>query len=167
MYLFIYFWYVGCSLLRAGFLWLRRAGATLRCGARASHCGGFSCCGARALGTWASVVTALRLSSCGMRAPECASFSSCGSWALEHRLSSCSARAELLRGMWDPPGPGIKPVSPALAGGLLTTAPPGKPSTTVLKMLIIVILNSIFDNYNIYVISESNSDALSIQTVFV
>ena len=29
---------------------------TLRCGARASHCGGFSCCGARALGARASVV---------------------------------------------------------------------------------------------------------------
>ena len=29
--------------------------------------------------------------------------------------------------MWDPPGPGLEPVSPALAGGLLTTAPPGKP----------------------------------------
>ena len=44
---------VGSSLLCAGFLWLRLAGATLRCGARASHCGGFSCCGARTLGTWA------------------------------------------------------------------------------------------------------------------
>ena len=33
---------VGSSLLCAGFLWLQRAGATLRCGARASHCGGFS-----------------------------------------------------------------------------------------------------------------------------
>ena len=32
------------------FLWLRRAGAALRCGAWASHCAGFSCCGARALG---------------------------------------------------------------------------------------------------------------------
>ena len=30
--------------------------------------------------------------------------------------------------MWDLPGPGIKPVSPALAGGFLTTAPPGKPT---------------------------------------
>ena len=29
--------------------------------------------------------------------------------------------------MWDLPGPGFKPVSPALAGGFLTTAPPGKP----------------------------------------
>ena len=28
--------------------------------------------------------------------------------------------------MWDLPRPGIDPVSPALAGGFLTTAPPGK-----------------------------------------
>ena len=28
---------------------------------------------------------------------------------------------------WDPPGPGHEPVSPALAGGLSTTVPPGKP----------------------------------------
>ena len=28
--------------------------------------------------------------------------------------------------MWDLPGPGIKPVSPALAGGFSTTVPPGK-----------------------------------------
>ena len=28
--------------------------------------------------------------------------------------------------MWDLPGPGLKPVFPALAGGFLTTAPPGK-----------------------------------------
>ena len=33
----------------------------------------------------------------------------------------------LLRGMWDIPGPGLEPVSPALAGRFLTTAPPGKP----------------------------------------
>ena len=55
-------------------------------------------------------------------------FSSCGTRALECRLSSCGTRAELLRGMWDLPGPGLEPVSPALAGGLLTTAPPGKPA---------------------------------------
>ena len=29
--------------------------------------------------------------------------------------------------MWDLPGPELEPVSPALAGGFLTTAPPGKP----------------------------------------
>ena len=28
--------------------------------------------------------------------------------------------------MWDFPGPGLEPVSPALAGGFLTSAPPGK-----------------------------------------
>ena len=43
------------------------------------------------------------------------------------RLSSCGAWAQLLRGMWDPPRPGLEPVSPALAGRLSTTAPPGKP----------------------------------------
>ena len=32
--------------------------------------------------------------------------------------------------MWDLPGPGLEPVSPALAGGFLTTAPPGKPHVT-------------------------------------
>ena len=52
--------------------------------------------------------------------------SSCGSQALECRLSSCGARAQLLCGMWDLPRPGLEPVSPALAGGFLTTAPPGK-----------------------------------------
>ena len=28
--------------------------------------------------------------------------------------------------MWDLPGPGLEPVSPALAGGFLTTVSPGK-----------------------------------------
>ena len=50
------------------------------CGARASHCGGFSCCGAQALGARDSVVVACGLSSCVSR-------------ALEHRFSSCGARA--------------------------------------------------------------------------
>ena len=44
-----------------------------------------------------------------------------------HRLSSCGSWAQLLRGMWDLPRPGLEPVSPALAGRLSTTAPPGKP----------------------------------------
>ena len=57
----------------------------------------------------------------------CVGFSSCGTWALERRLRSCGARAELLHGMWDLPGPGLEPVSPALAGGFLTTVPPRKP----------------------------------------
>ena len=44
------------------------------------------------------------------------------------RLSSCGSRAQLLSGMWDLPRPELEPVSPALAGRLSTTAPPGKPS---------------------------------------
>ena len=43
------------------------------------------------------------------------------------RLSNCGSRAQSLHGMWDPPIPGLEPVSPALAGRLSTTAPPGKP----------------------------------------
>ena len=65
-------------------------------------------------GVWDSVVAAHGLSSCRPR-------------ALEHRLSSCGARALLLRSMWDLPGPGLEPGSTALAGGFLTTVPPGKP----------------------------------------
>ena len=48
------------------------------------------------------------------------------------RLSSCGSRAQLLRGMWDLPRPGLEPVSPALAGRLSTTAPPGKPTKRIL-----------------------------------
>ena len=43
------------------------------------------------------------------------------------RLSSCGSRAQLLRGMWDLPRPGLEPVTSALAGRFSTTAPPGKP----------------------------------------
>ena len=57
----------------------------------------------------------------------CTGFSNCGTRALERRLSSYGAWAQLLHGMWDLPGPGLKPLSPALAGRFLTTAPPEKP----------------------------------------
>ena len=49
------------------------------------------------------------------------------------RLSICGSRAQLLRGMWDLPRPGLEPVSPALAGRLSTTAPPGKPAAWFLS----------------------------------
>ena len=49
------------------------------------------------------------------------------------RLSSCGSWAQLLCGMWDLPGPGLEPVSPALAGGFSTTAPPGKPRICIFK----------------------------------
>ena len=50
------------------FLWLWLAGAALRCHLLASRCSGFSCCGAQALGTQASVGAACGLSSRGTRA---------------------------------------------------------------------------------------------------
>ena len=81
-------------------------------------------------------------------------FSSCGEWGplfitvcgpltvaaslvAEHRLqtrklSNCGSRAQLLCGTRDLPRPGLEPVSPALAGGLSTTAPPGKPKSQFL-----------------------------------
>ena len=43
------------------------------------------------------------------------------------RLSSCGLRAQLLHSTGDLPRPGLEPVSPASAGRLPTTAPPGKP----------------------------------------
>ena len=76
------------------------------------------------------------LSSCGKRGPLFIAvrrpLTVATSPTAEHRLqtrrlSSCGSRAQSLRGMWDPPGPGLEPVSPALAGRFLTTAPPGKP----------------------------------------
>ena len=51
------------------------------------------------------------------------------------RLSSCGSRAQLLRGTWDLPRPGLEPVCPALAGRLSTTAPPGKPCLFVLILV--------------------------------
>ena len=98
-----------------------------------SHCGGFSGCGAQALGAWASVLAALGLSRCGACTLELVGFSSCdgqvsgcGLQVLERRLGSCGAVAYLLCGMWNCPGPGIKPMFSALVGGFLSTAPPGK-----------------------------------------
>ena len=75
-------------------------------------------------------------SSCGERGPLFIAvrgpLTVVASLVVEHRLqtrrlSSCGSRAQLLCSMWDLPAPGLEPMSPALAGGFLTTAPPGKP----------------------------------------
>ena len=71
---------------------------------QASHYGGFSRSGALALGTWASV-------------------------AAVRGLSSRGAQVQLLRSVWNLPGPVIEPVSiqfywPALQGGFLSAVPP-------------------------------------------
>ena len=51
--------------------------------------------------------------------------------------------------MWDLPGPGLEPISPALAGGFLTTAPPGKFKerfTDQIRKLFKMIKNSFFSS---------------------
>ena len=82
-------------------------------------------------------------SSCGKRGPPFIAvrgpLTIAASLVAEHRLqtrslSSCGSRAQLLRGVWDPPRPGLEPVSPALAGRLSTTAPPGKPMMVYLNV---------------------------------
>ena len=77
-------------------------GLVFGCDAQASHRADFTGSRAHALGSY-------------------------GSQALEHRLDGCGTRAQLLRGMWNLPGSGFEPVSPALASGFFTTEPPGKP----------------------------------------
>ena len=54
-------------------------------------------------------------------------FSSCCSWALEHRLSSCGARAYFLCDMWNLPRSGTELVPPSLAGRISATGLLGKP----------------------------------------
>ena len=49
------------------------------------------------------------------------------------RLSGHGSQAQPLRRMWDLPGLGHELVSPASAGGLSTTVPPGKPNCTLLN----------------------------------
>ena len=66
----------------------------------------------------ASLVVGHRLQVCRL--------SSCGARILEHRLHSYATWAELLRGTWDLPRPGIEPMSPALKGRISSTEPPGK-----------------------------------------
>ena len=42
-------------------------------------------------------------------------------------LGSCGTQPLVFRGVWDLPGPGIEPVSPALVGEFFTTEPQRKP----------------------------------------
>ena len=60
------------------------------------------------------------------RAPACGLKAAApGLWAAGRWLGHL---AKLPRGIRDLPGPGIKPVSPALADRFFTTEPPGKPA---------------------------------------
>lgn len=79
--------------------------------------------------TAAWIASALQCAGCSLGFPCAACVPACtgsaaavpGSGAQAHRRG---AQASLLRGTWDLPSPGSRPVSPALAGGSLTTGPP-------------------------------------------
>ena len=138
---------LGFLLLCKDFLWLWQTGVPLHCGAWFSHCGVFSCCGARTLGSQASVVVARGIHCSSV----CRGFREGNGTPLQHsflenpmdgeawwaavlgvakrqtwlkRLSSSSSSMRNL------PGPGIEFMSPALAGRLLSTVPPGKSSSS-------------------------------------
>ena len=94
-------------------------------------------------------------SSCGKRGPPFIAVhgppTTAASLVAEHRLqtrrlSNCGPRAQPLHGMRDPPRPGPKPMSPALAGGFLTTAAPGKP--WVLVFIYSVTLHLLIGEFN-------------------
>ena len=51
--------------------------------------------------------------------------------SIEYGLSSCGTCVHLLLAMWDLPGPRMKPMSSALAGGFLTTRPPASPKPQI------------------------------------
>ena len=72
--------------------------ATFGCGMQASRCGGFTCCGAGMLG-----VQALQHIGSGVVTPRPLHM---GSVVVVNGLSSIGSK-------WDPPGPGIEPVSAA------------------------------------------------------
>ena len=71
-------------------------------------------------------------------------FSCCRAQALWHVGSVVAAGVQFLPSMWDLPAPGIDPMSPTLAGGFLSTVPPGKSNKFITKDLILfplIVLN--------------------------
>ena len=66
------------------------------------------------------------LSSWDPPASHCSGFSRCRAGSRCVDFSSCGTWAQLPRGIWNLPRPGIKPMPPALAGRFLPTTPPGK-----------------------------------------
>ena len=88
----------------------------------------FGCAGSSLLQTlFSSCCKQGLLSSCRALASHCSGFSCYAARALDRvGFCSCGAWTQLLWGMWDLPGPRIKPMFPVLAGGFLTTGPPGK-----------------------------------------
>ena len=83
------------------------------------------------------------LSGCGGQASPCGGIS-----VTERKLQGagfliCGAWAQPPCGMWNPPGPGIEPVSPESVGRFLTTGPPGKSYVGFLQHCVYLASNEI------------------------
>ena len=75
------------------------------------------------------------LFSCRVRASHCCVISSCRAQGLGYRsFSSRGLGLSCRTAHGDSPDQGLNPVSPALAGGLSITGPPGKPSLSFLNL---------------------------------
>ena len=126
VYLFIYSC-AGSSFVTCRFSLVGSSGHHCSLQRWASHCCGLSCCRAHSL-------QARRL----QQLWHMGSLVVMGLVALRHAESS-----------WTRDGPGIEPVSPALAVGFLTTVPPGK-SYSVCETKIYHIQLQVFFNTNFY-----------------
>ena len=102
MYLFVYLFLAVRVFLHCGLFLVAPSGGLLSSfGARASYCGGFSCCERGLQGVRTSVVGS-RMQ--GLQWLQLSSTGSTGTWP------------QLFRCMGNLPGSGIEPVSPTLAG---------------------------------------------------
>ena len=105
----------GSSLLRGLFCRCSEQGVLYGCGAQASHCSGSSRFSARRISMQASACRRAGISNCSVWAR------STGLIAVQAQGLSCSTACGIFLDQR------IEPMSPALAGGLFTTEPPGKP----------------------------------------
>ena len=112
----LYFWLCCASLLCRIFSSCGKQGLLSSYSTQASHCKGFSCCRARALGHIRVI--------------------SCSTWAQQLWLPDSRAQAQqlhltgLLCCKWDIPGSGIKLRPPAIAGIFFTCEPSERPQSS-------------------------------------
>ena len=118
-----YFWLCWSLLLRVGFLQVLQAEAT------SLQCTGFS-------SRWLLLLQSTDAGSTGCSGGSSGLVRGSSSWPRECRLSSCGAHAQLLLGMWNFLGPGIKPRSPALAGRFFTNKLAGKSFFMMSKVIL-------------------------------
>ena len=116
--IYFHFWLCWVFAAACGLSLVAVSGGYSSLGSQASHCGGFFCYRAQALGSWAQQL-----------------------WFMGFRMRAqyWATWAQLLCGMWNLPGPGVKPMSPALPGGFLSTVPTGKSAWSVIQISVMSI----------------------------